>query len=122
MNLSYPLAIDHNGLLHAASPEEHIEQLMEQVLFTLPGERVNRPDFGIGLANVVFSAATAEVISAMQLLIQAALQQWLGYLIQVRTVQVTGDGDTLTLLISYQIKSTQQQKIAQFTSQKQVPA
>lgn len=120
MNIAYPLTINHTGLLGAASLEEHIEQMMEQVLFTLPGERVNRPDFGIGLASLVFSATTTEVISAMQLLIQAALQQWLGYLIQVQAVQVGSDEATLNILISYQIKSTQQQKVAQFTSQKQV--
>src|SRR5579871_4391674 len=106
MNLAYPLSVNQNGLLTGAKPEQHIEQLIEQVLFTIPGERVNLPDFGTGLSRFVFSATSAEVISAVQLLVQGALQQWLGNLIQVQVVQIFAEEATLHVTIAYIIKST----------------
>jgi phage baseplate assembly protein W len=116
MNIAYPLYVDQKGLLASVSDEQHIEQLIQQVLFTMPGERVNLPDFGTGLSSFVFSATSSEIISAVQLLVQGALQQWLGNLIQVQVVQITADNTTLNITIAYVIKSTKQQVVSQFSS------
>jgi len=114
MNIAYPLRVDQNGLFASVDDERHIEQLIEQVLFTAPGERVNMPDFGTGLSRFVFSTSSAEVISAVQLLVQGALQQWLGNIIQVQVVQITIEDAVLTILVSYIIKRTRQQVVSQF--------
>jgi Bacteriophage baseplate protein W len=115
MNIAYPMRVEHNGLLAAARDDDHIEQLIEQVLFTTPGERVNQPDFGTGLARYVFADGSVEIISAVQLLIQGALQQWLGNLIQIQAVQVSSDEATLNVAVYYVVKRTQQQRSARFT-------
>lgn len=115
MNIAYPLHVDQKGLLASVSDEQHIEQLIQQVLFTMPGERVNLPDFGTGLSRFVFSANSSEIISAVQLLVQGALQQWLGNLIQVQVVQITADDATLNVTIAYVIKNTKQQVVSQFS-------
>lgn len=116
MNIAYPLYVDQKGLLASVSDQQHIEQLIQQVLFTMPGERVNLPDFGTGLSRFVFSVSSSEIISTVQLLVQGALQQWLGNLIQVQVVQITVDDATLNITVAYVIKNTKQQVVSQFSS------
>src|SRR6266545_3900021 len=88
MNLDYPFGFNGLGRSRDCSDEKHIRDLIEQVLFTSPGERVNRPTFGSGLMQLVFAPNSDELATATQFLVQAALQQWLGELIDVGDVQV----------------------------------
>jgi phage baseplate assembly protein W len=115
MHIAYPLRITSEGLIATTDEARHIEQLIEQLIFTMPGERVNLPDFGTTLAQLVFGAANAEVIAATQFMVQGALQQWLGNLIQVQAVQVISQEATLNVTVYYVIKRTQQPQVAQFT-------
>lgn len=115
MDIAYPLNITSEGLLAKTGTRQHVEQLIEQVLFTMPGERVNLPDFGTTLSQLVFSPGNAEMISATQFLIQGALQQWLGNLIQVQAVQVVIEDATLKVTIAYVLKQTGQAQLAYFT-------
>jgi uncharacterized protein len=78
MSLDYPFRIDSRGRTAQATDADHIRDLIEQVLFTGPGERVNRPSFGSGLLQLVFMPTSDELATATQFLIQGALQQWLG--------------------------------------------
>jgi len=88
--------------------------MIEQLLFTTPGERVNRPDFGTGLMQLVFAPNSDELAAATQFLVQGALQQWLGELIQVDAVQVQNDDSTLRVVVQYTVRRTQEQQVAQF--------
>lgn len=100
------------------SDNEHIEQMIEQVLFTSPGERVNRPTFGTGLNQLVFAPLSDELATATQMLVQGALQQWLGDLINVVSVQVTSQDSSLNVQVAYTVKGAAQQQqpnVAQFT-------
>jgi uncharacterized protein len=115
MHLAYPLSITGEGLIATTGDSRHIEQLIEQVLFTLPGERVNLPDFGTPLSRLIFSPGNAEMVSATQFLVQGALQQWLGNLIQVQAVLVVAEESTLNVTIQYIVKQTQQAQVAQFS-------
>lgn len=115
MNIAYPFKITNDGLVATTQLNQHIEQLIEQLLFTMPGERVNLPDFGTGVAQLVFSPGQAEVVSATQFLIQGALQQWLGNLILVQAVQVSVEEATLNVTIHYIQKQTKQAQIVRFT-------
>ena len=84
MQINYPWQTDRRGrTAQADSDDAHIRQLIEQVLFTAPGERVNRPSFGSGLMQLVFAPNSPELATATKFLVQGALQQWLGDLIQV---------------------------------------
>jgi uncharacterized protein len=115
MNIAYPLRFDAAGRTAATDDEGHIRDLIEQVLFTSPGERVNRPTFGSGASQLVFSPASDAIAAAIQLAIQGALQQSLGDLIQATSVEATVEESRLHVKISYLIRSTQQRSQAEFT-------
>ncbi len=115
MNLAYPYRVDDRGRTAEADAEEHIRQLIEQVLFTSPGERVNRPAFGSGLAQLVFAPNSPELASAVQLMTQGALQQWLGELIQVEAVEATSQDATLRVTVRYVLRRGQQRRVVQLT-------
>ena len=115
MHIAYPFRIASDGLVATATDDAHIEQLIEQLLFTMPGERVNRPDFGTPLAQLLFQQGGNETAAAAQFLIQGALQQWLGDLIQVQAVQVVANDSTLSVLVQYVIRATQQTQVTQFS-------
>jgi len=117
MQVAFPFRVTGSG--HTAiqdQDEAHIRELIEQVLFTSPGERVNRPDFGSGLLGFVFEEASAETVAVCQSLVQGALQQWLGDLIEVETVEVTAEEATLSVTVVYRILRTRQRDIVKFTS------
>ena len=114
MHIAYPLQITPEGLIATSDDNQHIEQLIEQLLFTMPGERVNLPDFGTPISQLVFTPGNTELTAATQFLVQGALQQWLGNLIQVQAVQVTVEDSTLSVTVSYVIKRTKEQQVAYF--------
>jgi phage baseplate assembly protein W len=115
MEIGYPFHIDGRGRTADAAHEEHIRQLIEQLLFTSPGERVNRPDFGTGLMQLVFAPNSDELAATTQFLVQGALQQWLGELIQVEAVEVENEEAVLRVTIQYAIRRTQQRQVAEFS-------
>lgn len=115
MNLDYPFRFDGRGRTAETSDLDHIRDLIEQVLFTSPGERVNRPDFGSGLMQLVFAPNSEELAAATQFLVQGALQQWLGDLIVVEGVQVETQDAELKVTIRYLIRRSQTRQTAEFT-------
>ena len=115
MNVDYPFHFDARGRTAETGYEDHIRDMIEQVLFTSPGERVNRPTFGCGLMQLVFASNSPELATTTQFLVQGALQQWLGDLIQVNKVDVQTDDAKLHVLVQYTIRRTQQARSAEFT-------
>lgn len=114
MYIDYPFHIDGRGRTATTTRNKHIRDLVEQVLFTSPGERVNRPDFGCGLAQLVFAPNSDELATATQFLVQGALQQWLGELIQVEEVQVRSNDSTLRVIVRYVVRRSGQHQVEQF--------
>lgn len=117
MHIAYPLRIDGRGRTATAGETAYIRQLIEQVLFTAPGERVNRPDFGTGVRQLVFAPNSEELASATEFMIQGALQQWLGDLIQVEAVQVEAVESTLRVDVAYTVRQTQERDVAHFSGE-----
>lgn len=115
MNIDYPFHIDDRGRTAEASDEDHIRDLIEQVLFTSPGERVNRPTFGSGLMQLVFAPNSDALAAATQLSVQGALQQWLGDLILVDEIKVTSEDSKLVVQVQYVIRRNQERRVAQFS-------
>lgn len=115
MYIDFPFQIDRRGRTATTNSAEHIGDLIEQVLFTAPGERVNRPDFGCGLQQLVFEPNSEILAGATQAAVQGALQRWLGNLIQVNEVTVEHEAAILRVAVRYQVRITQQQQVAQFT-------
>ncbi len=109
MNIGYPYGFDDRGRTAQATDAAHIRDLIEQVLFTMPGERVNRPDFGSGVMQLVFAANSDELAAASQFLIQGALQQWLSDRITIESVDVGNIDSTLRIVIVYTVLLTQEQ-------------
>jgi len=115
MQFNYPFTVDKRGRTAVTDDDDHIRQLIEQVLFTSLGERVNRPTFGSSIQQLVFSPNSQELAAATQLLVQGALQQWLGDLIMVKSVNVQSDDSTLTVNVQYIVRRNQQPQEATFT-------
>jgi len=115
MQIDYPFHIEGRGRTASTYQDDHIRDLIEQVLFTMPGERVNRPTFGSGLMQLVFAPNNKELATATQFLLQGALQQWLGDLIQVEAVDVESKDATLKATVRYMIRRNQQRQEAQFS-------
>jgi hypothetical protein len=112
MQIDFPYQLDSRGRTAATGEEEHVRDLIEQVLFTAPGERVNRPTFGSGLLERVFGPNGDVIATAVQFTVQGALQQWLGDRIQVESVDVVSEDSTLTVTVVYRLRSNGQQRTA----------
>ena len=115
MSVAFPFHVDGRGRTAAADPDRHLRDLIEQVLFTAPGERVMRPDFGSGLLGLTFEPGGPELVATTQYLVQGALQQWLGHLIAVDAVEVSHLEGTLSVSVSYVVLRTEERTTATFS-------
>ena len=115
MQIDYPFHMDGRGRTACTDQDDHIRDLIEQVLFTSPGERVNRPDFGSGLMQLVFAPNSDELATATQFMVQGALQQYLSDLIQVLNVKVESEASTLQVTVEYIVLRNQQKQVARFS-------
>ena len=113
-NVDFPLRVDGRGRTATTSDDDHIRDLIEQVLFTAPGERVNRPTFGSGLLRLVFAPNGDALAAATQLTVQGNLQQWLGDLVQVIDVQVEDVDAELRVAVRYTVRRTQETRVDEF--------
>jgi phage baseplate assembly protein W len=114
VNVDFPYHVDGRGRTAGAEADDHLRDLIEQVLFTAPGERVMRPEFGSGLLGLVFEPGGPELVAATQHLVQGALQQELGHLIAVESVDVSQYEGALTVAVSYVALRTQRRATASF--------
>jgi phage baseplate assembly protein W len=115
MNIDYPFRIDQTGRTAATGYDAHIRDMIEQLLFTSPGERVNRHDFGSGLRQLVFAPNSRELAAALQFSIQASLQQWLGDIIAVGEVAAESYEAEIRITIRYAVLRTGERQTAVFT-------
>lgn len=115
MNLGFPFRFDSRGRTAVTDDATHIRDLIEQVLFTAPGERVNLPNFGSGLLQLVFAPNSDTMTAAAQFVVTGALQQWLGDLIQAQEVRVDANDAEVSVTVSYVIRRNQQQQVNVFT-------
>ena len=99
--LDHPFHFDGTGRTATTDTDDHVRDMIFQVLFTNPGERVNRPDFGCGLGQLVFMPNSGALATASQFLVQGSLQRWLSDVIQVERVQVTAEDERLIVDVAY---------------------
>lgn len=100
-HLDFPVHVDGRGRLALATPDDHVRDMIHQVLFTSPGERVNRPDFGCGLLQLVFLPNSDPLAIATEFTVRAALQRWLGDVIKVEKVTVAAVESELRVEVVY---------------------
>lgn len=115
MNIDFPLHLDSRGRTATVNTDDHIRDMIEQLIFTNHGERVNRPDFGSGALQLVFAPNSPELAATVQFTLQAALQMWLGDVIDVREVGVEADDSRLVIDVGYVVKATGVASEATFT-------
>jgi phage baseplate assembly protein W len=106
VNIDFPFHTDARGRTAATDYPDHVLDMVEQVLFTTPGERVNRPDFGCGLLALVFEPNSPELAATLQVSAEGALQRWLGDVITVESLRVTAEDSTLRVEVRYVITAT----------------
>ena len=112
---AFPYHTDGRRRTAESAREAWLHGLIEQLLFTMPGERVNRPDFGCGLMQLVFAPNSPELAATVQALVHASLQQWLGYLLQIDEVSARSEDATLSVLVRYTVLETRESGSAEFT-------
>jgi uncharacterized protein len=108
VHIDYPFHAGPDARSATTSDADYVRDLVEQVLFTAPGERVNRPTFGSGVLRLVFEPGGGELATATQFLVQSALQQWLADVVEVQAVDVTTDSDQglLRVAVRYRIRTS----------------
>ena len=110
----YPLHLDGRGRTATTYEDEHIRDMIMQVLFTDPGERVNRPDFGCGLKSLVFRPNSDVLAAATQTLVKGSLQRWLQNEIQVEAVEVHAEDSRLEVTVAYFVRVTGERRVDVF--------
>ncbi len=115
MDIDFPFRIDSRGRTATADLDAHVRDMIEQLIFTNHGERVNRPDFGSGALQLVFSPNSPELAATVQFTLQAALQTWLGDVIDIADLSVKADDSRLTIDLAYVVKASGQSVAASFT-------
>lgn len=113
MALDYPFQFDGSGRTATSDDADHVRDLIEQVLFTSPGERVNRPTFGSGLMQLVFAPNSDALAAATQVSVHGALQQWLGDILMVEGVDVRRDDAALRVTVRYALRQTQERHVVE---------
>ncbi len=112
----FPARIDGSGRTAATTYDDHVRDLIEQVLFTTPGERVMRPDFGCGLLHQVFEPGGPDVAAATQYLAHSALERELGEVIVIDGLSVEARDAALVVTVSYVVRRTQAHQVAEFAA------
>lgn len=114
--LDHPLHFDGRGRAARTDVDDHVRDMVHQVLFTNPGERVNRPNFGCGLLQMVFMPNSDALAAATQFMVQGALHRWLADVIQVEQVRVSSQEERLVVDVVYVRRDSGRREQAQFTS------
>lgn len=103
-DLRVPYGVDAAGrTATAADISEHIRHLIMEVLFTMPGERVMRPDFGTPIYELVFEGASSALADAVRALVHGGLQRWLGDRILVESVEAEAIDARLEVTVAYRL-------------------
>ena len=112
--LDFPFGVDARGATATVGEDDHVRDLIMQVLFTNPGERVNRPEFGCGLRSLVFLPNSSALAAATQALVKGALQKWLEREVQVEAVQIEARDERLEVIVAYRRRSGGDRQVDRF--------
>lgn len=113
--LDFPFDVDARGGTATTPEDDHVRDLIMQVLFTSPGERVNRPEFGCGLKSLVFMPNSSALAAATQALVKGALQKWLEREVQVEAVEIEAHDERLEVAVAYRRRSAGERQVERFS-------
>lgn len=114
MHVDFPWHYDHRGRTAETDYDGHVRDLLELLLFTDPGERVNRPGLGCGLRQLVFAPNSPEMAAALQFALQAAIQQELGDVLSLEGLHVTNEDASLEVIVDYIVLRSGRRATAEF--------
>jgi uncharacterized protein len=105
-HVRFPLDLDANVGTVAQERDyaQYVSQLVRQVLLTNPGERINRPDFGCGIKQMVFMPLNDATSGMTRVMIFQALKKWLDEVIEVNEVNVSVESTALSIGIVYTVR------------------
>jgi uncharacterized protein len=103
--LSHPYRPDL-GRTAMSDEARHARDMLELVLFTAPGERVNRPDFGCGLNQLIFMGNSPELALTVEMSVRAAAQRWLGDVLTIETLNVAAEDAVLSIDLEYRLRAS----------------
>ena len=115
LNIDFPFHFDSRGQTAVTDDNDHIRDMIEQFLFTNSGERVNRPDFGSGLIQLIFAPNSEELVGTLEFTVRSGLQQWLGDIIEVQELNVSSEDASLRIDLKYKVHRTQEITSTSFT-------
>lgn len=116
MHIDHPFHFDSLGAAATTTGSDHLRDLLEQLLLTSPGERLNRPDFGCALLRQVFEPNSPELAAALQYTVMASMQRWLGDLIEPHAVEVTAEEGVLAVTVRFAVRRTGERREERFRS------
>jgi len=109
---AYPFVIDPvSGQARQTPYATHVDQMIRQILLTMPGERADLPEFGCGLRQLLFAPNSDALQATTQILVQRSLGLWLSDQITVQTVTVGpgpgADYSQIVVQVAYTLLETQ---------------
>lgn len=114
MDIDYPFSFDDRGGTAVTGEPDHVRDMIEELLFTNPGERVNRPDFGSGLLQLVHEPNSTRLEATLQFSVEASLQTYLGDVIELQALEVTSEDAILRVVVQYMLRRTGESRIDTF--------
>jgi uncharacterized protein len=111
--LHFPFQIGSLGAPRVVGNDEAISQKLHQLLFTRRGERVNRPRYGSGVQELVFSGAGRDATAAAEFTIAADIARHLPE-VKLDAVRVTTADATLFIDILYTVLASGEELAASF--------
>jgi uncharacterized protein len=112
--VDFPFQIDWNGRSATSDAAGHIRDLLEQILFTAPGERVNRPGFGSGIHHAVFRPNSEILAETVRVTAEAALQQWLSHLIELVSLNLEAEDNRLIVEVVFTLRNQTEPQSVKF--------
>jgi Bacteriophage baseplate protein W len=106
----YPFRIGGEGGVALTGADDHLRDLIEQVLLTNPGERVNLPEFGCGLKKLVFAGNDEILQATVKFIVSQNLNRWLGDRMIVESIRIVSEEETLAIEITYQLRRTRERQ------------
>lgn len=114
LNVAFPFRLDSRGRTQTTDDERHVNAMLEILLLTSAGERVNRPDFGGGLRRLLFGPASPELAATVQHTLRAEILQWLDDVIDLGQLEVLADEGRVVVNLTYAMRRDGMQRAANF--------
>lgn len=108
-DIRFPFGFDEAGRTACSAYAAHVGEMIRQLLLTDPGERVHRPGLGGGLNQQVFEPNSPERAVGLELALSAAIDTWLGDVVELRRLAVQSREAVLLVELEYAIRATGEQ-------------